>query len=273
MKLSAFSFAALAGALLLGSCNSNQPAETGATAATGATTTDTAASHGDMAGMDHSSMNHGASATGMMALMHSMMEQMNAEKPAGNIDHDFAHMMMAHHQGAVDMSALELKEGKDPTLRAMAEKISADQKKEIRDLEAIATRLDGAPTNYKPADPTDPFTSAMKSSMDVMMKDMGTSSGNVDQDYAMLMVPHHQSAVDMAKAELAHGRDTKLKEMAQQMITAQQKEIQQFKDWQAKNASKPKAEAAVYECPMGDGGQSNAPGQCPKCGMNLEKKA
>ncbi|GAA4054994.1 DUF305 domain-containing protein [Hymenobacter glaciei] len=210
--------------------------------------------------------------SGMMTAMNTMMKNMEAFKPEGNTDHDFAHMMMAHHQGAVEMSALELKEGKDATLRAMAEKISADQQKEIKALEAIATRLDGAPTNYKPQDPADPFTSKMKSSMAGMMN-MGQPSGNVDMDYAMMMVPHHQSAVDMAKAEVAHGRDTKLKEMAQSMIDAQQKEIQQFKDWQAKNGGKMKASAATYECPMGDGGKSNAPGKCPKCGMDLEKKA
>ena len=127
----------------------------------------------------------------------------------------------------------------------MARKISADQKREIKGLEAIATRLDGAPTNYKPNNPADPFTSAMKNSMDGMMKP-SQPTGNVDADYARLMVPHHQSAVDMAKAEVAHGRDTKLTEMAQAMIDAQQKEIQQFKDWQAKNGSKMKAHAAVY---------------------------
>jgi hypothetical protein len=112
----------------------------------------------------------------------------------------------------------------------------------------------------------------MKTSMDGMMN-MGQPTGSVDADYALMMVPHHQSAVDMAKAEVAHGRDTKLKEMAQGMINAQQKEIQQFKGWQAKNGGKMKASAAVYECPMGDGGQSSAPGKCPKCGMDLEKKA
>ena len=269
MKLSAFSFAALTSAtLLLGGCNSKQSADAGTTVVREATAD--SAAHGDM---NHSVTIHGTAITGMVAVMHSMMAQMTAVKPAGNTDHDFAHMMMAHHQGAVDMSALELKEGKDATLRAMAEKISADQKKEIQDLEAIATRLDGAPTNYKPNDPNDPFTSQMKSSMDGMMKGMGEGSGNVDQDYAMLMVPHHQSAVDMAKAELAHGRDTKLKEMAQKMITAQQKEIQQFKEWQAKNGGKMKSDAAVYECPMGDGGRSTTPGKCPKCGMDLERKA
>jgi uncharacterized protein (DUF305 family) len=272
MKKSVFFLASLCiGTGLLSSCSDSSKS----TETTPATTeiSASATSAGSMAGMDHSGMNHGSSAStsGMMAAMNTMMKNMDACRPAGNIDHDFAHMMLAHHQGAVEMSALELKEGQDATLRAMAGKISADQQKEIKDLEAIATRLDGAPTNYKPNDPSDPFTSKMKSSMEGMMN-MGQPTGNADADYALLMVPHHQSAVDMAKAEVAHGRDTRLKEMAQQMIDAQQKEIQQFKDWQAKNGGKLQGTAAVYECPMGDGGKSNAPGKCPKCGMDLEKK-
>ncbi|PJJ54943.1 DUF305 domain-containing protein [Hymenobacter chitinivorans] len=273
MKKSAFFLASLCISTgLFSSCgDSNKSAETTTTATTEASTS--ADSAGSMAGMDHSGMSHDANASGMMAVMTSMMKNMESFKPAGNTDHDFAHMMMAHHQGAVDMSALELKEGKDATLRAMAQKISDDQQKEIKDLEAIATRLDGAPTNYKPQDPADPFTSKMKTSMDDMMN-MGQPTGNVDQDFAAMMVPHHQSAIDMAKAELAHGRDTKLKEMAQGMIDAQQKEIQQFKDWQAKNGGKMSGSAAVYECPMGcEGSRSNKPGKCPTCEMTLEKKA
>jgi len=62
--------------------------------------------------------------------------------------------------------------------------------------------------------------------------------------------------------------------MAQGMITAQQKEIQQFKDWQAKNGGKIKSSATVYECPMGcKGSRRNKPGKCPTCEMMLEKKA
>ncbi|MDB5236338.1 MAG: hypothetical protein JWR44_3331 [Hymenobacter sp.] len=272
MKKSVFFLASICiGTGLLSSCgDSNKTADTSTTE-----TTAPADTAGSMAGMDHSHMAESGTVgnSGMMAAMNTMMKNMESFKPAGNTDHDFAHMMMAHHQGAVEMSTLELKEGKDATLRAMAEKITADQKKEMQELESIATRLDGAPTNYKPKDPADPFTSAMKTSMDGMMN-MGQPTGNVDADYALMMVPHHQSAVDMAKAEVAHGRDTKLKEMAQGMIDAQQKEIQQFKDWQAKNGGKMKASAAVYECPMGcKGSRSDKPGKCPTCEMTLEKKA
>ena len=251
------------------SCDGNKTAET-TTATTEITApADSVAGHDGMAGMDHSRMAEGTAGTsGMMAAMNTMMKDMDVVKMAGNTDHDFAHMMMAHHKGAVEMSALELKEGKDATLRAMAEKINADQKKEIQELEAFATRLDDAPGNYKPADPKDAFTSAMKASMDGMMKDLGQPTGSADMEYARLMVPHHQRAVDMAKAELAHGRDTKLKEMAQKMIDAQQQEIQQFKAWQAKNGGKMKTSAVLYECPMGcKGSQSAKPGKCPTCEM------
>ena len=42
----------------------------------------------------------------------------------------------------------------------------------------------------------------------------------------------------LAKAELAHGKDTKLKQMAQMMIDAQEKEIAALKDWHNKNGDK-----------------------------------
>ena len=274
MKKSAFFLAALcSGTLLLGSCNSDKSADTTATATTSAPA-DTAAA-GDMAGMDHSKMADGTAGTSpLMASMNEMMAKMDAMKPMGNTDHDFAHMMMEHHKGAVAMADIELRDGKDATMRQMAEKIKADQQKEVGELEPIAERLDSAPTNYKPQNPADPFTAQMKTSMTHMMSNMPAMVADADMNFNMVMTVHHQSAMDMAEAELAHGKDTKLKEMAQKMVDTQKKEIEQFKAWHAQNAGKMKATAAAaYQCPMNDGGQSNAPGKCPKCGMDLVKKA
>ena len=277
MKKPVFFLASLCvGTGLLSSCGDrNQAAGTAAT-----TTTETAAMPGDsaggMAGMDHSKMADGgpASASPQLAAMNDMMAKMDALKPKGNTDHDFAHMMLEHHRGAVAMADIQLRDGKDATMRQLAEKIKADQQKEIAELEAIAERLDSAPTNYKPQNPADPFTAQMNNSMSRMMKATPALTANPDMNFNMLMTVHHQSAVDMARAELAHGKDTKLKEMAQQIISAQQKEIQQFQDWHAKNADKMKpTAAAAYVCPMNDGGQATAPGKCPKCGMDLEKQA
>ena len=241
MKKSAFFLAALcSGTLLVASCNSDKAADTTATGTdTNAMAMDSSAS-GDMAGMDHSKMADGAmaGASPMMASMNDMMGQMDAMKMKGNTDHDFAHMMLAHHQGAVAMADIQLRDGKDATMRQMAEKIKADQQKEISELEAAATRLDSAPTNYKPMDAADPFTSKMKASMTGMMQNMPKTVANPDMNFNMMMTVHHQSAVDMAKAELAHGKDTKLKAMAQMMVDAQQKEIAEFKAWHDKNTDK-----------------------------------
>ena len=63
--------------------------------------------------------------------MKVMDHGMSAAPMTGNADHDFAAMMIPHHQGAVDMAKAELKYGKDPAMRELATRIIADQKKEI----------------------------------------------------------------------------------------------------------------------------------------------
>jgi hypothetical protein len=50
-------------------------------------------------------------------------------------------------------------------------------------------------------------------------------SGEVDHDFAAMMNPHHQSAIDMAQAELRHGRNGQLRRIAQEIIVEQQQEI------------------------------------------------
>ena len=69
----------------------------------------------------------------------------------------------------------------------------------------------------------------MQQSMDL------PSSGNVDVDFARMMIPHHQGAIDMAKVELAQGKDPKLRKLAEEIIAAQEKEIEFLKSWLAKH--------------------------------------
>jgi hypothetical protein len=64
------------------------------------------------------------------AAMNKMMNDM-AAKPAGDIDRDFVAMMTPHHQGAIDMAVIELRYGKNETLRRIAQEIIIDQMQEI----------------------------------------------------------------------------------------------------------------------------------------------
>jgi hypothetical protein len=50
-------------------------------------------------------------------------------------------------------------------------------------------------------------------------------SGDVDQDFSAMMIPHHQGAMDMAQAELRHGHNEQLRRIAQEIIIDQQQEI------------------------------------------------
>lgn len=80
--------------------------------------------------------------------------------------------------------------------------------------------------------PKDPASRGYTESMRTMNRNMRKPmTGNADQDFARMMVAHHQGAVDMARVELEHGTDPDLKAMAQKVVDDQTKEIQQLQDW------------------------------------------
>jgi hypothetical protein len=83
-----------------------------------------------------------------------------------------------------------------------------------------------APHRHGPAARSDGFqamTSAaiarMHAAMDVPF------TGDADRDFARMMIPHHQGAIDMALVELRYGKDERLKRLAQEIIVEQQQEI------------------------------------------------
>jgi uncharacterized protein (DUF305 family) len=73
----------------------------------------------------------------------------------------------------------------------------------------------------------------MQQGMDKMHAGMRSiePSGNDDVDFVRLMLPHHQAAIDMAKVELTHGKDSQIRRLAQEIITDQQSEIELLQLW------------------------------------------
>jgi uncharacterized protein (DUF305 family) len=78
--------------------------------------------------------------------MHNAMDV----APSGDIDRDFARMMIPHHQGAIDMALVLLKYGRDQKLKRLAQSILVEQGQEI----AYMRSLLEAPRNHTSANPT-----------------------------------------------------------------------------------------------------------------------
>jgi uncharacterized protein (DUF305 family) len=50
-------------------------------------------------------------------------------------------------------------------------------------------------------------------------------TGDIDRDFVDMMVPHHQGAIDMARAEIRYGHNDELRQLAQRMVSQQEQEI------------------------------------------------
>ena len=72
------------------------------------------------------------------------------------------------------------------------------------------------------------FASQMMQAMDRMDSAMMAAkpTNDPDRDFAAMMIPHHQGAIDMAKVELIYGHDPVLRRLAEGIIVEQQQEIE-----------------------------------------------
>ena len=76
------------------------------------------------------------------------------------------------------------------------------------------------------ANAPDGFRKMMDDAMAQMHSAMHVAyTGNADRDFARMMIPHHQGAIDMALAELRYGKDERLRRLAQEIVVAQKQEI------------------------------------------------
>jgi len=143
-----------------------------------------------------------------------------ASSTAGNaVDRAFVAGMVPHHQSAVQMATIANRRGQSAFVTGLAQNIVRTQNSEI----AAMLR----------ADKTLAAAGVAKGSLGVPEHMMGMN-GDVaslntakpfDKAFLRMMIPHHEGALVMAKAELAKGKDPKLKTLAQNISTGQQREL------------------------------------------------
>lgn len=162
----------------------------------------------------------------MMSIMHQMMDSMDMMTPTNDPDIDFAMMMVMHHQGAINMANLELQKGSNDSLKRTAQKIIDMQTMEIAEFNSFL-----AANTVNNSDPS--FAMEQMENMDKMgsVADAQLITGDIDNDFATLMIVHHQSASDNASAYLHHGTDPTLKTMAENIVSTQTMEIEELSNW------------------------------------------
>lgn len=182
---------------------------------------------------------------GMDEMMRQMEQDLMELRGLTGKDFEIAYMQMmrSHHLAAVEMAELVPTRATHPELKALAQTIIADQQKEIAQLEGWLKAWYGI---------NKPMEMPM-AGMDRMMQALrGFSGADFEQAWLLMMVHHHQGAVEMSA--LARGRAThaELLTFAQGVIDAQTKEIAQMRAWAM-------AWYGFDPLPMGHGGHGGTP--------------
>ena len=186
-------------------------------------------SNKDMQRMDHGGTNAvgetNGGTTGMDAGSGGAAEEILTED-GEYTDLRFIDAMIPHHEGAVEMAEVALKNAEHEEVRQLAEDIVSTQRAEIELLRGIRERESG------PAEPTMGMPEGEMNGM-IGMTDPRELANPEPFDRAFIdaMIPHHQSAIGMAEVALRESKNEEIRSLAQDIVDAQRREIGQMAAW------------------------------------------
>ena len=169
---------------------------------------------------------------------HSMMNHnmdMNLGVADANYDLRFIDGMMMHHKGAVAMAEEALEKSQRPEIKQLANNIIEAQNKEIAQMKQWRTawypQASKQPVAYGGANKSVMPMSAKQHESMMMSEDLGAADDKFDLRFLNAMIPHHEGAIVMAKDAISKSNRPEIKQLNQDILTSQQAEITQMKQW------------------------------------------
>ncbi|MEV0172676.1 DUF305 domain-containing protein [Streptomyces sp. NPDC050803] len=200
VRRAALGATALAAAFLLAACGSEDGgSDTGSGTAASATAEDTAGAHNDQ-------------------------------------DVSFAQDMIPHHQQAVQMAKMAKNQASSAEVKDLASRIEKAQDPEIETMSGwLESWGEDVPSGMPGMDHSGGHgddSSGMPGMMDTedMDKLMEASGAGFDTMFLTMMIDHHEGAVEMAGTEQDKGQYGPAKELAGDIITAQNAEIEEMNE-------------------------------------------
>ena len=177
-------------------------------------------SGGGMAGMNHDQMGHGSMGMGSGGMARQMVMENGKYS-----DERFIDAMAPHHQGAIEMAEVALKNAQHDEIVQLSENIVSTQQAEIEELKSIKKEEFG--TSNVPME----MSQEQMQGMGMMDPQRLAKREPFDKAFIGAMIPHHQSAIEMAEVAYEKSKVSEIKELARNIVSTQKREIEQMKGW------------------------------------------
>lgn len=142
-------------------------------------------------------------------------------------DRAYLSMMIAHHQGATDMSRAVLNTVKDAQVKTWTKAVISAQQKEISDMTAWLGTLGGVDKTWQ---------TGMAKEMDTMLVALKANKDS-DAGFVTGMLPHHASAIEMATLALQKSSDARVLKLSREIIRTQAEEMYLYRQWLIKRGT------------------------------------